>query len=44
MAQIELDLRERHVIKDMLNAEMSVSKIAAETGRHPSSIYRDIKH
>jgi IS30 family transposase len=26
-----------------LNAEMSVSRIAAEIGRHPSTIHRDIK-
>ena len=43
MTHTELNLRERRVIEDMLNAKMSVSKIAAEIGRHPSTIYRDIK-
>lgn len=43
MAHTELDLRERRVIEDMLNAKMSVRKIAAEIGRHCSTIYRDIK-
>lgn len=43
MAHTELNLRERRVIEDMLNAKMSVSKIASEIGRHPSTIYRDIK-
>jgi len=38
-----LDLRERRVIEDMLNAKMPVRKIAAEIGRHCSTIYRDIK-
>ncbi|MFK5998846.1 MAG: helix-turn-helix domain-containing protein, partial [Rhodobacterales bacterium] len=43
MTHTELDLRERRAIEDMLNAKMPVSKIAAEIGRHPSTIYRDIK-
>ena len=43
MAHTELDLREWRVIEDMLNAKMSVRKIAAEIGRHVSTIYRDIK-
>lgn len=43
MAHTELDLRERRVIEDMLNAKMSVRKIAAEIGRHVSTIYPDIK-
>jgi IS30 family transposase len=43
MAHTELDLRERRVIEDMLSAKMSVRKIAAEIGRHVSTIYRDIK-
>lgn len=43
MAHTELDLRERRVIEDMLNAKMPVRKIAAEIGRHVSTIYRDIK-
>ncbi len=42
MAHTELNLRERRVIEDMLNTKMSVSKISAEIGRHPSTIYRDI--
>ncbi len=43
MAHTELDLRERRAIEDMLNAKIPVSRIAAEIGRHPSTIYRDIK-
>ena len=37
MAHTELDLRERRMIEDMLNAKMPVSKIAVELGRHRSS-------
>lgn len=33
MAHTELDLRERRTIEDMLNAKMSVDKIATEIGR-----------
>lgn len=43
MAHTELDLRERRAIEDMLNAKVPVSKIAAEIGRHRSTIYREIK-
>ena len=43
MGHTELDLRERRAIEEMLNAKMPVSKIAAEIGGHPSTIYRDIK-
>jgi IS30 family transposase len=43
MAHTELDLRERHTIEDMLNAKMSVDKIAAEIGRHRSTVFREIK-
>lgn len=43
MSHTELDLRERRTIEDMLNAKMRVSKIAAELGRHRSTVYRDIK-
>lgn len=43
MAHIELDLRERRAIEDMLNAKVPVSKIAAEIGRHRSTVYREIK-
>jgi hypothetical protein len=42
MAHTELDLRERRAIEDMLNAKMPVSKIAAEIGRHRSTVYREI--
>ena len=43
MTHRELDLRERRAIEDMLNAKVPVSKIAAEIGRHRSTIYREIK-
>lgn len=43
MAHTELDLRERRIIEDMLNAKFSISKIATELGRHRSTVYRDIK-
>ena len=43
MAHTELDLRERRAIEDMLNAKVPVSKIAAEVGRHRSTVYREIK-
>lgn len=43
MAHRELNLRERRAIEDMLNAKMSVDKIAAEVGRHRSTVYREIK-
>ncbi|WP_299657952.1 IS30 family transposase [uncultured Tateyamaria sp.] len=43
MAHAELDLRERRAIEDMLNAKVPVSKIAAEIGRHRSTVYREIK-
>ena len=43
MAHTELNLRERRAIEDMLNAKMSVDKIAAEVGRHRSTVYREIK-
>ena len=43
MAHIELDLRERRTIEDMLNAKISVNEIAAEIGRHRSTVYREIK-
>ncbi len=43
MAQSEQDLRERRIIEDLLNAKFSISKIAAELGRHRSTVYRDIK-
>jgi IS30 family transposase len=38
MAHTELGLRERRTIEDMLNAKMSVDKIAAEIGRHRSTV------
>ncbi len=43
MAHTELDLRERRAIEDMLNAKVPVSKIAAEIGRHRSTVFREIK-
>ena len=43
MAHTELDLRERRAIEGMLNAKVPVSKIAAEIGRHRSTVYREIK-
>ena len=43
MAHTELGLRERRTIEDMLNAKMSVGKIAAEIGRHRSTVFREIK-
>ncbi|MEM6305201.1 MAG: IS30 family transposase [Pseudomonadota bacterium] len=43
MAHTELDLRERRTIEDMLNARCSVDEIAAEIGRHRSTVYREIK-
>ncbi|WP_150121151.1 helix-turn-helix domain-containing protein, partial [Sulfitobacter sp. HI0076] len=43
MAHTELDLRERRIIEDMLRAKFSINKIAAELGRHRSTVYRDIK-
>ena len=43
MAHTELDLRERRAIEDNLNAKIPVSKIAAEIGRHRSTVYREIK-
>ncbi|EAR51836.1 hypothetical protein OG2516_16084 [Oceanicola granulosus HTCC2516] len=44
MAHTGLDLRERRLIEDMLNAKTPVSRIATELGRHRSSVYREIKH
>lgn len=41
LARKELDLREERAIEDMLNAEVPVSKISAEIGRHRSTIYRE---
>ena len=43
MAHTELNLRERRTIEDMLNAKMSVGEIAAEIGRHKSTVYCEIK-
>jgi IS30 family transposase len=43
MAHTELGLRERRTIEDMLNAKISVDKIAAEIGRHRSNVFREIK-
>ncbi|WP_113913472.1 IS30 family transposase [Roseovarius dicentrarchi] len=43
MAHTELDLRERRAIEDMLNAKVPIAKIAAEIGRHRSTVYREVK-
>ncbi len=43
MAHTELDLRERRAIEAMLDAKVPVSKIAAEIGRHRSTVHREIK-
>jgi len=43
MAHRELNLRERRAIEDVLNAKIPVREIAAEIGRHVSTIYREIK-
>ncbi|WP_254884994.1 helix-turn-helix domain-containing protein [Salipiger sp. HF18] len=42
-AHEELDLRERRRIEDLLNAKLPVSRIAAEIGRHRSTVYREIR-
>ena len=42
MVYTELDLRERRVTEDMLNAKMPVREIAAEIGRHVLTVYGDI--
>jgi len=42
MAHRELDLRERRMIEDMLQAKIGVNVIAAALGRHRSTIYREI--
>ena len=42
MAHVELDLRERRLIEDMLVAKASVARIAARLSRHRSTIYREI--
>ncbi len=43
MAHTELDLPVRRRIEDMLNARMSVARIAAAIGRHRATVYREIK-
>ena len=43
MPHTELGLRERRTIEDRLNAMMSVDRIAAEIGRHRSTVFREIK-
>lgn len=43
MAHTELNVRERRRIEDMLNAKISVGEIAADIGRHKSTVYREIK-
>ena len=43
MAHKELDLHERRRIEDLPNAKLPVSRIAAEIGRHRSTVHREIK-
>lgn len=43
MVHRELNLRKRREIEDMLNAKISVGEIAAEIGRHRSTVYSEIK-
>jgi IS30 family transposase len=43
MAHRELNLRERRVIEDMLNAKAPVREIASEIGRHVSTVYREMQ-
>ncbi|PZX12348.1 IS30 family transposase [Palleronia aestuarii] len=43
MAHTELNLRERRTIEDMRNAKVPVVRIAAELGRHRSTVYREIR-
>tara|TARA_R110000737_G_scaffold337135_1_gene357150 strand:- start:99 stop:422 length:324 start_codon:yes stop_codon:yes gene_type:complete len=43
MGHTELNLRKRRAIEDILHAKMPVREIAAEIGRHVSTVYRDIK-
>lgn len=43
MAHRELDLRERRLVEDLLQAKMSVANIAARLSRHRSTIYREIR-
>lgn len=43
MTQTELRLRERRTIEDVLNAKMSVNKIASEIGSHSSTVFREIR-
>ena len=43
MAHRELDLRERCLVEDLLQAKMSLAKIAARLSRHRSMIYREIR-
>ena len=43
MAHRELNLRERRAIEDMLNAKIPVREIAAQIGRHVSTVYREMQ-
>lgn len=43
MAHTELGLRERRTIEDMLNAKISVDRIATEISKHRSTVYRENK-
>jgi IS30 family transposase len=38
-----LDLRERRAIEGMLHAKAPIGKIAAELGRHRTTVNREIK-
>ena len=43
MAHRELDLRERRLVEDLLQAKMPVAGITARLSRHRSTIYREIR-
>ncbi|WP_147115413.1 helix-turn-helix domain-containing protein [Tateyamaria sp. syn59] len=43
MAHRELDLPERRLVEDLLQAKMTVANIAARLSRHRSTIYREIQ-
>ncbi|WP_341213826.1 helix-turn-helix domain-containing protein [uncultured Limimaricola sp.] len=43
MAHRELDLQERRLVEDLLQAKMSITQIAVRLSRHRSTIYREIR-
>ncbi|MCP1167154.1 helix-turn-helix domain-containing protein [Limimaricola sp. ASW11-118] len=43
MAHRELDLQERRLVEDLLQAKMSIAQIAVRLSRHRSTIYREIR-